>query len=324
MGDLVLLTDHPWAGVDIEREVLGAAGAELAECPPGATPEQVLALCSGAAAIMTCWAPVTRAMVEAAPGLQVVARMGVGLDNIDRDAAAERDVVVTNVPDYCVEEVSDHVVALVHAWARGIVRYDRSVRGGDWLPAAFPLRRVSELTVGVLGLGRIGARTAAKMSALGCRVLGHDPAGAAPGVPVTEVARDVLLAESDVVTVHVPLLPATHHLVDAAFLAAMRQGALLVNVSRGGLADTAAVTAALGSGHLGGAALDVLENEPEIPSELIALDGAIVTPHVAFLSATSVAELRRRAAEDVADVLRGRAPRNAVRPPARTTMGGER
>lgn len=316
MGEgTVLLTDHPWAGTAIERQVLGDIGRELVECPPDAGPDEVLALCREAVAIMTCWAPVTRPMIEAASGLKVVARMGVGLDNIDRVAAAERHAVVTNVPDYCVEEVSDHVVALVHGWARGIVRYDRSVHRGEWTPAAFPLRRVSELTIGVLGLGRIGARTAAKMGALGARVLGHDPAGVDPGPAVRRVDRDVLLRESDVVTVHVPLLPGTHHLVDAAFVAAMRPGALLVNVSRGGLADTDAVVAGLRSGHLGGVALDVLESEPAVPAELVTLDNAILTPHVAFLSDTSVAELRRRSALDVATVLQGGTPRDPVPPP---------
>src|SRR5262249_56673046 len=159
-------------------------------------------------AILTCWAPVTAAAIAASPSLRLVARMGVGLDNIDVAAATSTGVLVTNVPDYCVEEVSDHAVALVLAWTRGIVLADRQVRAGRWDPAGARLRRLSALTCGVIGYGRIGRRTARKIAALGARVGAHDPPPPAEAYGVAFVALEELLARSDAVIVHAPLTPA--------------------------------------------------------------------------------------------------------------------
>lgn len=312
----VLLTDHPWPDAGIERDILAGAGLELTELPAGADPAKSRSLSADVDGILTCWAPVPRAMIESSPSLRVVSRMGVGLDNIDLAAAAARGIVVTNVPDYCVEEVSDHVVAFVHAWARGTIWYDRLVREGGWAPGRYPLRKVSSLTVGVIGLGRIGQRAAAKLRALGCRVLGSDPAAPVAVAGVEIVPQADLLTEAEVVTIHVPLLPGTHHLVDGTFLDTMRPGSLLINVSRGGLVDTAALTSTLRDGRLSAAALDVLESEPEVPPALRELPNVFLTPHVAFLSDTSIVELRRRSTEEVVAVLSGQAPRNPVPLPA--------
>jgi D-3-phosphoglycerate dehydrogenase len=239
--------------------------------------------------------------------------MGVGLDNIDVAAATEHGVLVTNVPDYCVAEVSDHAVAMVLAWTRGLLVADREVRAGNWDPAAARLRRLSELTVGVVGFGRIGRSTAAKLDALGARVIASDPYATSTDIPVVEL--DALLADSDVVILHAPLVAATHHLIGAAQLAAMRPGGLLVNVSRGGLVDTAAVIEALDRGTLGGAAFDVLESEPAVPEGLLRHPSVLVTPHIAFSSDASLIELRRSAAEEVVRVLRGQPPRHPCNNP---------
>jgi D-3-phosphoglycerate dehydrogenase len=266
--------------------------------------------------IITCWAPVTEAVIMASPILAVVSRLGVGVDNIDVGAAARRGATVTRVPDYSVEEVSDHVVGLIYAWARGITFFDRAVRAGEWQGGAIGLHRVRDLVVGIWGSGNNGLRTAQKMSALGCTVVLDDRhperAGSHPSVPVTE-----LLERSDVVSLHLPLTEANHNLVDADVLGQMRQGSLLVNTSRGGLIDVGALVAGLDAGRPGAAALDVLPDEPHVPAALMGHEDVVITPHVAFSSGRSVRELRQRTIEDLVRVLAGQAPLHPY--PARPT-----
>lgn len=323
----VLLTDRAWPDDTIERGVIESAGFRLVSGPsdgaPASTIERLVAQ-HQPVAILTCWAPVSAAAIAASPGLRVVSRMGVGLDNISVDAATQRGVLVTNVPDYCVEEVSDHALGLVLAWTRGLVRADRDVRTGHWNPAGARLRRLSTLTCGVIGYGRIGRLTARKLLSLGVRVLASNPHPPTDTGGAVMVALDELLAASDVVIVHAPLTPATHHLIGARELSSMPHGAFLINVSRGGLVDTAALIEALRNGHLGGAGLDVLETEPVVPPELLEHPGVIITPHIAFSSDASVDELRRSAAEEVVRVLSGQPPHYPCNQPASMTSNGER
>ena len=293
----VLLTDRAWPDDMVEREVLAAAGLRLVTgpaAPADAATIDALVAEHQPAAILTCWAEVSATAIESSAALQVIARMGVGLDNIDVAEATSRGVLVTNVPDYCVEEVSDHAVGLVLAWTRGLVAADREVRAGRWNPAGARLRRLSTLTCGVIGYGRIGRRTAEKLRAFGARVVTSRPS-----------PLDELLATSDVVILHAPLTEATRHLIGARELALMPPGSLLVNVSRGGLVDTDALAASLHAGHLGGAGLDVIESEPAVPARLLAHPAVVITPHIAFSSDASLVELRRSAAEEVVRVLRG-------------------
>jgi D-3-phosphoglycerate dehydrogenase len=303
----VLLTDRAWPDDMVEREVLTAAGLSLVTGPAAPTDAATIdALVAEhqPAAILTCWAEVSAAAIESSAALQVIARMGVGLDNIDVAAATSRGVLVTNVPDYCVEEVSDHAVGLVLAWTRGLVAANREVRAGRWGPAGAQLRRLSNLTCGVIGFGRIGRRTTEKLRAFGARVVTSRPS-----------PLDELLATSDVVILHAPLTEETRHLIGSRELALMPPGSLLVNVSRGGLVDTDALAASLYAGHLGGAGLDVIESEPVVPARLLAHPAVVITPHIAFSSDASLIELRRSAADEVVRVLRGESPRHpCIRP----------
>ncbi|KQU91549.1 phosphoglycerate dehydrogenase [Variovorax sp. Root318D1] len=311
MNHTVLLTDYAWPDDSIERNIVEAAGMRLVSGPATPLPAdgiEALAREHQPSAILTCWAPVSADAIAAAPELQIVARLGVGLDNIAVDAASARGIWVTNVPDYCVEEVSDHAVGFALAWTRGLVRFDREVRAGRWDPATARLRRLAELTCGIVGFGRIGRATARKLGAFGCRVLAHDPYLSADAEGAQSVELDTLFSQSDIVIVHAPLTDTTRHLVNRERLARMPHGGLLINVSRGGVVDTDAVIEALGSGQLSGAALDVLESEPEVPAQLRTHPGAMLTPHVAFSSDASLVELRRRAAEEVVRVLQGVAP----------------
>ena len=320
----VLLTDRAWPDDSIERGVLEQAGFRLVAGPADPAPAgtiDALAAEHQPTAILTCWASVSAQAIASSAPLRVVARMGVGLDNIDVAAATGRGVLVTNVPDYCVQEVSDHAVGLVLAYTRGLVTADREVRAGRWNPAAARLRRLSALTCGVVGFGRIGRATVAKLQALGVQVVittanPPDDTGGAPVLPLHE-----LLATSDVVILHAPLTPQTRHLIGERELALMPQGSFLVNVSRGGLVDTPALINSLRAEHLGGAGLDVLEEEPSVPADLLTHPGVIVTPHIAFSSDASVVDLRRSAAEEVVRVLRGEPARYPCNSPSPLTSG---
>lgn len=312
----VLLTDFAWPDVAIERNCIESAGFRLITGPAEpATAEAIagLAMAHQPAAIMTNWAPVSAATIAASAPLRIVARLGVGLDNIAVDEATRRGIWVTNVPDYCIEEVSDHAVAMVLAWARGLVHFDREVKAGRWAPASARLRRVRDLTCGIIGLGRTGRRTAEKLRGFGATVLGYGR-GAPSVAGIETTALEELLSRSDAVIVHLPLTAQTYHLLDAERLALMKPGAFLVNVSRGAVIDTPALTAALDRGALAGAAIDVLEDEPRVPPGLLR-SNVILSPHVAFSSDASLLDLRRKASEEVVRVLRGEQPRNARNEP---------
>jgi D-3-phosphoglycerate dehydrogenase len=319
----VLLTDYAWPDVAIEAEIIDGAGFRLVTGPAKAASAEVIASLAAVhqpAAIMTNWAPVSAAAIAASAPLRIVARLGVGLDNIAVEAATRRGIWVTNVPDYCIEEVSDHAVGMLLAWARGLICFDAEVKSGRWEPASARLRRVRDLTCGIIGLGRTGRRTAGKLRGFGVRLLGY-ARSAGSDAPATVDAAGIetttlveLLGRSDAVIVHLPLTADTHHLLDRERIALMKPGAFLVNVSRGAVIDTRALIEALASGRLGGAALDVLEDEPRVPPGLLR-PNVILTPHIAFSSDASLRDLRRKASEEVIGVLRGERPTQARNEP---------
>lgn len=308
----ILLCDHPWIGLDIEQQLCDEAGFELVEAPANATLDQLLALGGDVVGIVTCWATVPRALIEASPHLKVVSRLGVGVDNIDLEAADDRGVVVTRVPDYCVEEVSDHVVAVVHNWARGIAFFDRSVRAGIWQPGSRDLRRIRELTIGIWGSGLNGIRTGEKFAALGCTVLFDDrhPDRVAnfEAVPV-----ETLLDRSDVLSLHIPLTPANVGILNAERLSRMKHGSLVVNTARGALINIDDLAVALDAGTIDAAALDVLPNEPVVPPAIAGRENVVITPHVAFSSIQAITELRHRTFDDHFRAQRGETPMHPVK-----------
>ena len=299
----VVITDCDHPDIEIERAVFTAAGLDvhLADCR---TEDEVLAKAAGAVALLVQYAPVSARVLAGLPDCRVVGRYGTGLDPIDVAAAAAHGVDVVSVPDYSVQEVSDHAIALVLCLCRRIALSSSAVRSGRWdLASAGTMHRLSTLRLGVIGLGRIGQAVARKAAALGFDVVGYDvvhPAGSA--IPV--LTLEELLRTSDVVSLHLPLSAQTRHLIDASRLALMRPSAMLVNTSRGAVVDQAALTAALAAGQLAGAGLDVLEREPPDQADrLLSCEQVIITPHVAFYSEESLAELKRRVAENVVAVL---------------------
>jgi D-3-phosphoglycerate dehydrogenase len=312
----VLVTDYAWDTLDIEQAVLSEAGADLIVAETG-DEDELLRLAPSAHAILTNWKRVSAAVLDAAPLCRTVARYGVGVDNIAVDRATQLGILVSNVPDYCVEEVSDHAMALLLACARSIHTFDRDMRVGRWdLAAGRPLFRVAGKTLVVVGAGNIGRRMIAKARAFGLNVIAvqRQHEGDSDGVRYT---RDLYsaLGQADYVSLHVPLNDDTRALADEKFLRAMQQGAFLINTSRGAVVDEPALARALREGWIRGAALDVLSAEPP-PADhpLLGLPNCLVTPHAAFNSVEAVEELQARAAGHVRDVLTGRVPPHVVNP----------
>lgn len=315
----VLITDYAWPDVEVERAIIERAGFRLVAGPSTqASPAEIEALVAEhrPSAIMTNWAIVTAKAINTPPELTIVTRLGVGLDNIAVEAATARGAWVSNVPDYCVEEVSDHAVGLLLAWARGIVGFDRAVKRGEWDPASARLRRVGTLTVGLLGYGRIGRRAAEKLKPWGARLLAFRRSAAPDDDLVAFRPLEELLGASDVVIITLPLTAETSHLLDRRRLALIRPGGFLINVSRGGVVDTAALERALDEGVLAGAGLDVVEGEPTPRRSLVERPNVIITPHIAFSSASSIEELRISASNDVVTALKGGVPRCPCNRPA--------
>ena len=245
--------------------------------------------------------PVDAQLMDRLPSLRVVATATVGFDHIDIDAADERGIAVVSVPDYCTQEVADHTVALLYALLRGVVALDGDVRRGSWNEKAVgPLRTLAELRVGIIGLGRIGNAVATRLLALGAEVWAHDiVAVMRDGVRFVEL--DELLAECDAVTLHVPLTRETRNLIGRAQIAAMKPGAYLVNTARGAVVDVGAVLQALRAGRLGGAALDVLPQEPPPLAPLA--PRLILTPHAAWYSEAAEERSYRLAVARVRELL---------------------
>lgn len=314
---LVTVTDHVFADLEAERAILAAAGHELRYEGDARTSDEVAAAVAGSDAVLNCYAPMPAEVIDVLAGCRIIARYGIGLDTVDLPAASARGILVTNVPDYCIDEVSDHALALLLALARGVARLDRHVRGGAWDPKeARPLHRLRGRTLGLVGFGRIARRLAEKASAIGLQVIASDPYLSADdirGGGAEPRTFDELLGEADIVSLHAPLTAETRHVIDATAVARMRPGAILINTSRGPLVDTEAVLDGLKSGRLAGAGLDVLESEPpELDAPLRRRPDVVVTPHAAFYSEESMTELQRKAAEQVVIALAGEIPPYAV------------
>lgn len=309
----VLLTDRAWPDASIERDILAAIGAELIEAPDGSE-ETLAALAADVDAIGTCWARITETVIRAAPRCRVIARFGIGLDNIDVPFAAGRGIVVTRVPDYCLEEVADHALALLLALARNVAFFHHRTKQGEYdLRAGPPMRRLSKQTLGLLGFGPIGQAVFRKARGLGLNVVAWSRSGNDRGTGCPLVALDQLLAISDFVSLHLPFNDATRHLLAGREFRRMKPTACVINTSRGGLIDHDALDDALSQGRLAGAALDVFDPEPpDLSLPLYRHERVIATPHAAFLSVESLQELRTRAARQIADVLEGRQPEHVV------------
>ena len=313
----VLVTDYAWPALDIERQILGQAGAELVVAETG-EPAELIALAHDVDAILTNWKHVPEAALDNAPRCVLISRYGVGLDNIPVDHATKLGMLVCNVPDFCLEEVSDHAMALLLACARRVVSFSRETREGIWALGGGALPRLRGQTLGLVGFGNTARTLVPKAQGFGLRVIAYTPR-LTPGTTESgvELTNDlsVMLTESDYVSIHAPSTPETRALIGEDELRQMKPSAYLVNTARGALVDEDALTRALREGWIAGAGIDVLSQEPPPPDHpLLKLDNLIVTPHAAFYSETAIAELQTKAARNVVTALQGEPPATVVNP----------
>ena len=313
-----LITDYVWPNIDVESEVLRAGGVEPVVAPD--TSESTLAeLATDADIIMFCFAQVTGNVLRAAEKCMVASRYGIGVDNIDIPTATELGIVVTNVPDYCMDEVTDHAIGMILALNRRLGQHDAQVKAGGWASVALdqPMHRTRGAILGILGYGRIGRAIAAKAASFGMNLIAYDPL-IAPGQNIddTEITTfEDVLKRSHFITVHTPLTPETEGMIGPDQLAMMMPGSIIVNCARGGIIQEQALADALHSGHLAGAGLDVIEPAPP-PNDhpLLSAPNIFITPHTAFFSQASTIELERRTAQEALRVLNGNHPENLINP----------
>lgn len=310
-----LLTDYPWPDVEIERAVLAEYDTELIVAEQSDV-QSLTRLATDADAIITNWTRIPAEVIRAATRCRIIARLGIGLDNVDIEQATRQGIVVTNVPDYCLIEVAEHTIATLLALARKLPQYHMLAQSGRYdLSAGFPLRRVEGRTLGLVGFGRIARCVARKANALGLRILATSRSQRDPVAGVSFVPLDSLLAKSDFVSLHLPLTAETERLVAREQFARMKPTAFLINTARGGLVDHSALADALAADRLAGAALDVQQPEPpDLGAPPYNDPRVLITPHAAFYSEQSVAELRTRVAHQVGRRLSGAVPEHVVNP----------
>ena len=309
---LIAVTDSVFPSLEPAMAALKRLDPEI-RIAKSTSEADILAVARDADGVLVTYAKLPGELLRQLQRCKVIGRFGLGVDNIDIKAAAALNIVVTYVPDYCLQEVSDHAMALVLALARKVAFSNAVVQQGRWdMPAVVPIRRLEGQVLGLVGLGNIPRRVAPKASAFGFKVIAHDPyvsAAIAQELGVELVSFERLLEISDFISVHAPLTPQTRGLFNADAFGRMKKGAIIVNTARGPLLDEASLVAALDAGHLGGAGLDVVATEPlSKESPLLGRSNVILTPHTAFYSVEALEELQTKCATDVAHVLSGERP----------------
>ncbi len=307
----ILLTDYEFNHLKYEEEIFQKSGLEIdfikAQCK---TEEEVMEQAKEVDAILNQYAPISRRVIESLENTKIISRYGVGVNTIDLDAAKEKGITVANVPDYGMEEVSNHALALLLSSARKVALLNNEVKKGNWdFKVCVPIHRFDKQTVGVLGFGRIPRRFIEKVKPLGFKTAAYDPfvsAADMAAVGVQKMDLDEILAVADYLSIHVPLLNDTYHLINEGRLKQMKRNAVIINTARGPIIDEKALSDALEKGIIAGAALDVTENEPvSIESPLLTMDNVIITPHSAWYSEEAMVELRQKAARNIVQVLTG-------------------
>ncbi|HVX12660.1 MAG TPA: C-terminal binding protein [Pirellulales bacterium] len=313
----VVVTDYTFPSLDIETALLAPLGCELIgrQCK---TPSETAAAVADADCVVAQFAPIDASVVAAMQKARLIVRYGIGVDNIDLPATRERGIPVCNVPDFCIDEVADHTLAFVLAATRQVLTNCRAVCAGEWRLAVpiEQMRTLRDLTVGIVGCGRIGRAVVQRLSPFGCRMLGYDPVlsdadATALGIELRTLAD--LYAESDIITLHCPATAATRGMIDAAAIARMKPGVILVNVARGALIDSAALLEGLRQSRISAVALDVFDPEPIPPGHpLLTLPNVILAAHIASASPKAVRRLRETVAQTVACLVRGESLPNIV------------
>lgn len=315
----VVITDYQYDHINAEREIITKAGHELFDYQLKA-PEELIPVVRDADAVITQYSDINAGVIRHMEHCKIIIKYGIGVNNIDCDAAAQKGIYVCNVPDYGVDEVSDHACAMILALGKKLPILTRSFRAGNWgYQSTVPLFRLSECTLGLIGFGRIPRMVAKKMQAFGMKVLAYDPyikPEEAAALSVKAVSLEEILKNSDFLSIHCPLTSDTLHMIGEKELSLMKSSAVLINTARGGIADEKALIEALERGKLAGAGIDVFENEPVAPDHpLLHMENVIATPHSAWYSETAIAVLQKKAAEEVVNVLAGNKPFHCVNLP---------
>ena len=306
----VVVTDYTFSSLEVEQTIVEEAGFHFSAYQCSGVAE-LMEVCADADAVITQFAPVNDEVVSAMQKAKVIVRYGIGYDNVACETASKKGIPVCNIPDYCIDEVADHALAFILATTRRVRANNAFVVDGNW-GLAVPLEKMqalSDLTVGVIGLGRIGREVTARLQGFKCTVLASDPVISdeeAKTHGCTLMSLKELLATSDIVSLHCPSTPETRGMINQKSLEVMKEGAVLVNVGRGDLVDLDALTEALRHGHIGGAALDVFNPEPIAPDHpLLGMDNVVVSSHIAACSPKASKKLRETAARLAVSALRG-------------------
>jgi len=308
-GPVIAVTDSVFPSLDPAKEALARLNPTY-RMSKSVNADDIVAVARDADAVLVTYAKLTREVLMQFTRCKAIGRFGLGVDNIDLVTAKEKGIAVNYVPDYCIREVSDHAMALLLSLIRKIPLSNKLVQSGRWeMPAVVPIRRIEGTVLGLIGFGHIPRLVAPKAQGFGIQVIAYDPYAkpdAFKAAGVESVDLDTLFKSSDYVSVHAPLLPATRGMLNAAAFAKMKKGAYIVNTARGPLIDEAALVAALDSGQISGAGLDVVAAEPLAKdSPLLGRDNVIISPHTGFYSIEALEELQSKCASDVARVLSG-------------------
>lgn len=309
----VMITDCDHGSIEEEKEELGRIGAELILAQIR-DEEDLIRVCKEADGLINQYAILNRNVLGHLPRCKVIARYGVGVDSIDLKAATELGIIIANVPDYCIDEVASHAVAMLLTLIRKTALFDRKVKSSQWdFRQGTPIYRIQGKTLGLIGCGKIGFEVGKRMSAFGVKVITFDPylEKVSEGIELEDF--DTVLKESDFVSIHCPLNDSTRYLIGDEAFKKMEKKPIIINTSRGPIVDEKALIQALEQGLISGAGLDVLEKEPpDDQNPLLKKENVIFSPHVGFYSEESISELKRRTAKNVADVLRGKRPASVV------------
>ena len=306
----IVISDYAWPNIDIEKDYFKSKSIDL---DVSSGKEDLIDKIKDADGLLFCFQDIDETVLRSAKNLKVAQRYGIGVDNINIKVATELGIVVSNIPDYCIDEVSDHALSMILAINRMIVPDSKMVKLGKWNDVKKSNRvfRLSDATLGVVGFGRIGRRLANKAKALGLNVIAYDPyinEEVYDGVKL--VSFDQVISSSDILSLHVPLTEETNHLISYKELEKMKENTILINVSRGGLIDEKALSEYLKSGKVRGVGLDVMEDHnPSSTNPLFEYENVIVTPHTAFFSQESSEELQIRSCEQLYGVLNGKKPK---------------
>ena len=311
----IVISDYAWPNVDIEKEYFESKSVDL-DVATGKN--DLINKIKDADGLLFCFEDISEDILRSGKKLKAAQRYGIGVDNINIKVATELGIVVSNIPDYCINEVSDHALSMILAINRMIIPDSKMVKLGKWndVKKGSRVYRLKDATLGIIGFGRIGRRLAFKAKALGLNVIAYDPyINEKIYDDVNILSFDEVISNSDILSLHVPLTEETNHLISNKELEKMKKDAILINVSRGGLIDEAALSKYLDNGKIRGVGLDVMEDDNPSPSNpLFKYENVIVTPHTAFFSQESSQELQIRSCKQLYDVLNGKIPEFLINP----------